>query len=109
ETLPVGFQGAGLIPFDPEAVTSKLDVKLRTPTPIGTLNANADLWVSRTPHNPTEAISQSELVTSRINGHQGSSPTPIFFRCQANGKGFGGNGPYGNPFDRGEPRASKGK
>ena len=28
-----GFAGAGLVPFDPERVLSKLDVKLRTPIP----------------------------------------------------------------------------
>lgn len=28
-----GFRGAGLIPFNPQAVLSKLDVRLRTPTP----------------------------------------------------------------------------
>ena len=29
-----GFQGTGLGPLDPESVISKLDVKLRTPTPV---------------------------------------------------------------------------
>ena len=29
-----GFAGAGLVPYDPERVISKLDVKLRTPTPL---------------------------------------------------------------------------
>jgi len=28
-----GFAGTGLVPYDPERVLSKLDVKLRTPTP----------------------------------------------------------------------------
>jgi hypothetical protein len=28
-----GFRGAGLAPFNPEAVISKLDVRLRTPSP----------------------------------------------------------------------------
>jgi len=28
-----GFIGAGLVPFDPERVLSKLDIKLRTPIP----------------------------------------------------------------------------
>jgi hypothetical protein len=28
------FRGSGLVPYDPEAVISKLDVKLRTPTPV---------------------------------------------------------------------------
>ena len=29
-----GFAGAGLVPYNPERVLSKLDVKLRTPTPL---------------------------------------------------------------------------
>ena len=28
-----GFRGAGLLPFDPESVISRLDLKLKTPTP----------------------------------------------------------------------------
>ena len=90
ENIAGGFRGARLIPFDPQAVISKLDVKLRTPTPAHTPNANADLWVSQTPHNPTEAISQSELVKSRISGHQGSSPTPIFSAVKQMAKGLEG-------------------
>ena len=70
ENLAGGFRGAGLIPFNPQAVIYKLDVKLRTPTSTGSPEANADLWVSQTPHKPTEALSQSELVKTRINGHQ---------------------------------------
>jgi len=73
-----GFRGTGLVPFDPQAVISKLDVKLRTPTPTGPPPAEADPWVSQTPHNPAEMISQSEFVRNRITGHQGSSPTATF-------------------------------
>lgn len=83
-----GFRGAGLIPFDPQVVLSKLDVKLRTPTPARSSTASADPWVSQTPYNPTEAISQSELVKSRISCHQGSSPTPIFSAVRQMGKGI---------------------
>jgi hypothetical protein len=82
-----GFRGAGLIPFDPQAVISKLDVKLRTPTPTRPPEANADPWVSQTPHNPTEALSQSTLVKDRISGHQGSSPAPIFSAVKQLAKG----------------------
>ena len=57
-----GFRGAGLIPLNLETILFKLDVKLRTPTPTGSLEANVDSWVSQTPYNPTEAISQSKLV-----------------------------------------------
>jgi hypothetical protein len=28
-----GFRGAGIVPFNPKTVISKLDVRLRTPTP----------------------------------------------------------------------------
>jgi hypothetical protein len=72
-----GFAGAGLAPYDPERVLSKLDVQLRTPTPTGPPSAVADLWVSKTPQNPLEAKSQSELIKNRISNHQNSSPTPM--------------------------------
>jgi hypothetical protein len=82
-----GFRGAGLIPFDPQVVLSKLDVKLRTPTPTGPPSADTDPWISQTPHNPTDALSQTTLVKNRIARHQGSSPTPIFETVAALAKG----------------------
>jgi hypothetical protein len=85
--IQAGFRGAGLIPFDPETVLERLDVKLRTPTPISPPFADADSWVSQTPHNPTEALSQTTLVRDRIARHQGSSPTPLFETVTALAKG----------------------
>ena len=82
-----GFRGAGLVPFDPQAVISKLDVKLRTPTPTGPPSIIADPWVSQTPHNPIEAVSQSNFIKSRISHHQGSSPTPILTAVDQMAKG----------------------
>jgi len=82
-----GFRGAGLIPFDPQAVILKLDVKLRTPTPVGPPSVDANPWVSQTPHNPTEALSQTTLVRDRIARHQGSSPTPLFQTVASLAKG----------------------
>ena len=73
-----GFRGAGLVPFDPQTVISKLDVKLRTPTPPNPPHPDHDSWISQTPKNPTEALSQSKFVATRIAKHQGSSPTRIF-------------------------------
>ena len=78
ENVQAGFRGTGLMLFNPQAVISKLDIKLRTPTPTGPPPANADPWVSQTPCNPTKAISQSAFVRSRIANHQGSSLTTIF-------------------------------
>ena len=72
-----GFAGAGLNPFNPERVLSKLDVQLRTPTPTGPPSVLANPWVSKTPQNPPETDSQSKLIKDRIANHQNSSPTSI--------------------------------
>ena len=66
---------------------SKLDVKLRTPTPTGPLSTDADPWVSQTPRNPTDALSQTTLVRDRIARHQGSSPTSLFSTVAVLAKG----------------------
>jgi hypothetical protein len=62
-------------------------VKLRTLTSTSSLSADADPWVSQTPHNLLEALSQSTLVKSRITRYQGSSPTSIFETVAALVKG----------------------
>jgi hypothetical protein len=87
QNAQAGFRGAGLIPFDPQAVISKLDIKLRTPTPTSPPSGDADPWVSQTPRNPTDALSQTTLVRDRIACHQGSSPTSLFSTVAALAKG----------------------
>ena len=82
-----GFRGAGLVPFDPEAVVSKLDIKLRTRTPTGPPSVTADPWYSQTLQNPVEAVSQSEYIKNRITRHQGSSPTQILTAIDQLAKG----------------------
>jgi hypothetical protein len=72
-----GFAGAGLVPYDPERVLSKLDVRLRTPTPLNSRASTPQPWVFQTPHNPREANSQSTLIKTRIANHQNSSPTSM--------------------------------
>ena len=52
-----GFAGAGLVPYDPERVLSKLDVKLRTPTPPASRPGTIQPWVFQIPYNPREADS----------------------------------------------------
>ena len=69
------FRGAGLIPFNPDAVISKLDVRLRTPTPPPA--ADVAPWSAKTPGNRIKMVSQTELIKGRITRHQNSSPTPI--------------------------------
>jgi hypothetical protein len=73
-----GFQGAGLVPLSPDIVISKLDVKLQTSTSSRPPTWETLPWASRTPNNPTEAISQFEFIKFRIAQHQNSSPTSIY-------------------------------
>jgi hypothetical protein len=87
ENIKAGFRGAGLVPHKPQAVLSKLDVKLRTPTPTGPPLLEADPWVSQTPYGAAEAVSQSEFVQNRISIHQGSSPTSMFSAVKQLAKG----------------------
>ncbi|KAL2016999.1 hypothetical protein VTK56DRAFT_2680 [Thermocarpiscus australiensis] len=72
-----GFAGAGLVPYNPERVLSKLDIKLRTPTPLNSRAGTPQPWVFQTPHNPREANAQSTLIKTRIANHQNSSPTSM--------------------------------
>jgi len=78
QNAKAGFRGAGLVPFDPQAVISKLDVKLQTPIPTSPPSIDASPWVSQTPCNSTDALQQSTLVKNCIAGHQGSSPMQLF-------------------------------
>ena len=50
-----GFAGAGLVPYDPERVISKLDVRIWTLTPLALSLRIVLPWVSQMPHNPREA------------------------------------------------------
>jgi hypothetical protein len=81
------FRGAGLIPFDPKMVLSRLDIRLRTPSPVEAAIELPQQWVPKTPNNPTEATSQTDYIKRRISGHQGSSPTSILAAMDQFAKG----------------------
>ncbi|KAF7565563.1 hypothetical protein PtrM4_096220 [Pyrenophora tritici-repentis] len=70
------FRGAGLVPLQPEAVLSKLDVQLRTPTPPAAALPEAP-WVAQTPSNARELEAQSSLIRERVRQHKSSSPASI--------------------------------
>ncbi|KAJ0150407.1 Periostin [Fusarium oxysporum f. sp. albedinis] len=72
-----GFRGAGLAPFDPENVISKLDVQLRTPTPPEEVIEPSTPWTSRTPKTILETQSHSKYLQERIKNHKSSSPESI--------------------------------
>jgi hypothetical protein len=74
ENVRAGFRGAGLVPYDPEVVLSKLDVQLRTPTPPapGTV-----AWEAQTPRNAREIEAQSTLIRNRMQNYQGSPASSL--------------------------------
>ena len=74
ENICSSFRGAGLVPYSPEAVLSKLDVKLRTPTPPA---PEVTLWEAKTPSNARELEAQTTLISDRIRKHKSSSPASI--------------------------------
>jgi hypothetical protein len=88
ENILESFRGAVLIPYDPQAVLLKLDVRLRTPTPPSTADRLPTPWVSKTPTSTSEALSQSTLIKSRITAHQGSSPNLILAAVDQLSKGM---------------------
>jgi hypothetical protein len=71
-----GFRGSGLVPYDPDSVISQLDVRIPTSRP-STAAGLPPPWEPSTPHNPTQADSQTSYVQERIVRHQNSSPTAI--------------------------------
>ena len=81
------FKGAGLVPLDPETVVSKLDVQLRTPTPVEEAAEPLTPWASKTPKTVLEAQSQSEYLERRIRRHQSSSPESILEALRSLEKG----------------------
>ncbi|KAJ3454531.1 hypothetical protein MRS44_013131 [Fusarium solani] len=68
--IKAAFRGAGLVPLDAESVISKLDVQLRTPTPVEEEAGPPTTWVSKTPKTVLEAESQSEYLDRRIRRHK---------------------------------------
>jgi hypothetical protein len=78
-----GFKGAGLAPFNPENVISKLDVQLRTPTPPEEAAKPSSPWTSKTPTTANKAQSQTEYLEGRIRRHHNSSPESIIKALQS--------------------------
>jgi hypothetical protein len=81
-----GFRGAGLAPFNPESVISKLDIQLGTPTPPEEAGEVSASWTSKTPTTAIEAQSQSEYLERRIRRHKSSSPGSITDALKSNTK-----------------------
>ncbi|KAJ6258426.1 hypothetical protein Dda_2933 [Drechslerella dactyloides] len=74
------FAGAGIVPYNPDRVLSKLDVQLPLVTPTNSRPSTANAaaaWTAKTPMNPLEAALQSDLIKNQVVQYQDSSPTSL--------------------------------
>jgi hypothetical protein len=76
DNIHAGFRATGLILFEPDIVLSQLNVKLRTPMPEQEATTTAT-WQAKTPYNPHEFKAQKQLIYTRIQNHQNSSPSTL--------------------------------
>jgi hypothetical protein len=74
ENIQAGFRGAGLVPHDPQAVLSKLDVVVQTPKQSP---QRAATWEAQTPRNAREVEAQSTLIRQRVRNRPGSSASSL--------------------------------
>lgn len=62
ETIQNSFRTAGLVPFNPEPVLSKLNIQLRTPTPPASRSSQASAFCPHTPANVDELYKQAASI-----------------------------------------------
>jgi hypothetical protein len=76
-TIQNAFEGAGLVPYDPEKVNSKLDVQLRTPTPPGSRpGSQSSAWSPKTPANLRQLNRQASSIKTMLSRQLQSPLSP---------------------------------
>jgi hypothetical protein len=74
QNIKAGFRGAGLVPHDPQAVLSKLDVVVQTPK---SSPRQEGAWEAKTPRRAYEFEAQSTLIRQRVRNRPGSSASSL--------------------------------
>jgi hypothetical protein len=70
ETIKNSFAGAGLVPFNPDRVLSKLDIQLKTPTPPGSRSTNS---APKTPYT-TRQLEKQASAARKLLRERAQSP-----------------------------------
>jgi hypothetical protein len=70
------FQAAGLVPFNPEPVLSKLNIQLRTPTPPASRGSQTSIFHPHTPANVDELYKQASSIKTFLKQRSKSPPSP---------------------------------
>ena len=74
ETIKNSFGAAGLIPFAPNRVISKLNIRLRTPTPPPSRGSD---WDPKTPSNYVQLQKQASSIKALLRARSKSPPSPL--------------------------------
>jgi hypothetical protein len=74
EIIKSSFCSASLIPFAPERVISKLDIRLRTPTPPSSRGSD---WDPKTPSNYIQLQKQASSIKALLRTRSRSPPSPL--------------------------------
>ena len=84
-----GFAAAGLVPYNPERVLSRLQFKLRTPTPPASETVIAARQTPKTPHTMAQITQEYTTIKESLKRRSKSPPSPteqalkrIIKRCQ---------------------------
>ena len=74
ETIKNSFAAAGLMPYNPNRVISKLDIRLRTPTPPSSRGSE---WELKTPSNYVQLQKQASSIKALLKQRSKSPPSPL--------------------------------
>jgi hypothetical protein len=76
-TIQNAFAAAGLVPYEPDRVISKLDSQLRIPTPLGSRpGSQSSAWSPKTPANLKQLNRQASSIKELLKQRSQSPPTP---------------------------------
>jgi len=74
ETIKNSFAAAGLVPYGPNRVLSKLNICLRTPTPPSSRGSE---WDPKTPSNYAQLQKQASSIKALLKQRSKSPPSPL--------------------------------
>jgi hypothetical protein len=72
-TILNAFKATGIVPLDAEPVLSKLNVQIRTPTPVSRPSSRSSVYCPQTPSN-IKQLDKHEASTKRVLKFQSASP-----------------------------------
>jgi hypothetical protein len=77
KTIKNSFSATGLVPYDPNRVISKLNIRLHTPTPPPSRGSQSSAWEPKTPSNYKQLQKQAESIKKLLKQRSKSPPSPL--------------------------------